>query len=161
MHFLMRVSLVALLVTTGGCLRLMGFPDEKATNINRQWHSSPAYSLSKEDARNALMGRRVRASAAVGLCTVDSVSGSALTYERQVEVTDSASWTGMERKWHYENRRAGTLNFADVTKIDLVADYNLIKLYGSDGRQLLTITDETGEDNRLLSALLVLCPNVR
>lgn len=102
--------------------------------------------------------------------TIQRVDETGFSCEVYRQITDREEHDSYKtiRYYHYGNISTGTVNFADITRIQLLtyADHCAIRLYrnGKLGGWMIhyMVCDNNPEIyNKLLSAFLVLCPNIK
>lgn len=163
--------IIAFAVVITGCAEI--------TSITRETHRVDHQS--KVEAAKELPGRRVyfldEREERSALLYIGPVSETGFDYGEWINIEDSRRVVGQE-KWgnrtetKYEVRshnvwkQYGTMSFAEITKIEqrkYSISNPIIDLYGKDGRLVCII--QTGfrrdKDDRVVSALLLLSPNVK
>lgn len=158
--------IIAFAIAITGCAEII--------SITRKNHSVDHQS--KAEAAKELPGRIVyfldeRQEPAVVL-TIGPVSETGFAYGNMVKIEDSrrvVSSSKTETKYevifHNEWRQYGTMSFAEITKIEqrtYFIGYPIIDLYGKAGRICIMQKGFRKEKyDRIVSALLLLCPNVK
>lgn len=168
-------SKLGALIVTAFAVAIAGCAPATIKDITREHRS--AYHLSKADAAAVLSAVSVHSKPYTGrIWKVGSVSETGFDYGEIVtiehsrrlvstSIVGSSATSTYEIRYHTEWRQYGTVSFTEITRIEQVITWanSMVSLYGKDGfiLKILVLKYSQTPVDKVLSALLVLCPNVQ